>query len=95
MVHHGRERPIRILLVDDHALFRAGIISLMQNLAGMEIVGEASNGREALSFCKAHRPDVVLMDIRELFQPGDLQSRRRGLQIAQPRRQGGRPVQGA
>jgi DNA-binding NarL/FixJ family response regulator len=56
-------KPIRVLLADDHALFRAGIRSLLQTLDGIEIVGEASNGPEALDLGKKHRPDVVLMDI--------------------------------
>jgi len=51
------------LLADDHDLFRAGIRSVMQTVPGIEIVAEASNGREALSLCQVHRPDVVLMDI--------------------------------
>ena len=55
--------PIRVLLADDHQLFRAGIRSLMQTIDGVEIVAEASNGREALDLCKSHRADVVLMDI--------------------------------
>ena len=55
--------PIRVLLADDHALFRAGIRSLLQTLDGIEIVAEASNGRDAVDLCKKHRPDVVLMDI--------------------------------
>ncbi len=60
---HLRAKPIRVLLVDDHDLFRAGVRSLLQTLEDIEIVAEASNGREALSLCKAHCPDVVLMDI--------------------------------
>jgi DNA-binding NarL/FixJ family response regulator len=56
-------KPIRVLLADDHALFRAGIHSLLQNLDGIEIVAEASNGTEAVDLGKKHRPDVVLMDI--------------------------------
>ena len=56
-------RPIRVLVADDHELFRAGVRSLMQGFAGVEIVAEACNGREALRLCKTHRPDVVLMDI--------------------------------
>src|SRR5437016_6148794 len=56
-------RPIRVLLADDHGLFRAGIRSLMKTLDGIEIVAEASNGRQALDLCKTHQPDVVLMDI--------------------------------
>jgi DNA-binding NarL/FixJ family response regulator len=56
-------RPIRVLLADDHDLVRAGIRALLQGLAGIEVVAEASNGREALALIGAHRPDVVLMDI--------------------------------
>jgi DNA-binding NarL/FixJ family response regulator len=56
-------KPIRVLLADDHALFRAGIRSLLQTLDCIEIVAEASNGPEALDLGKKYRPDVVLMDI--------------------------------
>jgi DNA-binding NarL/FixJ family response regulator len=55
--------PIRVMLVDDHALFRAGIRSLLRDLDGIEVVAEASNGREAVDICKADCADVVLMDI--------------------------------
>jgi DNA-binding NarL/FixJ family response regulator len=54
---------IRVLLVDDHKLFRAGIRSLLQTLNGVDIVAEASDGRDALQQIEAHRPDVVLMDV--------------------------------
>ena len=54
---------IRIVLADDHTLVRAGIRALLQNLAGVEVVAEADDGREALRLIEAHRPDVVLMDI--------------------------------
>jgi DNA-binding NarL/FixJ family response regulator len=54
---------IRVLLVDDHKLFRAGIRSLLQTLSDIEVVAEAGDGREALRLVEAHRPDVVLMDI--------------------------------
>jgi DNA-binding NarL/FixJ family response regulator len=54
---------IRVLLVDDHKLFRAGIRSLLQTVSGVEIVAEAGDGREGLRQIEAHRPDVVLMDI--------------------------------
>ena len=55
--------PIRVLLADDHALVRAGIRALAQNLAGIEIVAEAVDGRDALALIKTHQPDLVLMDI--------------------------------
>ncbi|MGO3234485.1 MAG: response regulator transcription factor, partial [Microbacterium sp.] len=53
---------IRVLLVDDQALFRAGIRMLVSSQLDMEIAGEAGNGQEALDAVAAHRPDVVLMD---------------------------------
>jgi len=56
-------RPIQVLLADDHELFRAGIRSLLQNLADIELILEAGDGREAVRLCEAHHPDVVLMDI--------------------------------
>ena len=56
-------RGIRVLLADDHGLFRAGIRALLNALGGIEIVAEASDGREALRLVAAHQPDVVLMDI--------------------------------
>jgi DNA-binding NarL/FixJ family response regulator len=54
---------IRVLVADDHNLLRAGLRALMQSLEGIEVVAEASNGREALNLIGAHQPDVVLMDI--------------------------------
>jgi len=54
---------IRVLIADDHTLVRAGIRALVENIAGMEVVAEAADGREALALIKIHRPDVVLMDI--------------------------------
>jgi DNA-binding NarL/FixJ family response regulator len=54
---------IRVLLADDHRLFRAGIRSLLQAAGDIEIVAEAPDGREALRLATAHRPDIVLMDL--------------------------------
>ena len=54
---------IRILLADDHTLFRAGIRALLQTLGDIEVVAEANDGREALRLVEVHRPDVVLLDI--------------------------------
>ncbi len=54
---------IRILLADDHNLMRAGIRSLLEKIVGVEVVGEASDGREAFESVKVHAPNIVLMDI--------------------------------
>ena len=56
-------KPIRVLLVDDHVLVRAGIRSLVEKIPDMEVVGEAADGREALVLVRALQPAVVLMDI--------------------------------
>lgn len=56
-------KPLRIVLADDHKLVRAGLRSLLQQMPGVTVVGEAQDGREALDLVAEHRPDVVLMDI--------------------------------
>lgn len=58
---------IRILLVDDHSLFRNGIKSLLESQEGFEVVGEASNGLDGVKRAKQLKPDLVLMD---LHMPG-------------------------
>lgn len=55
---------IRILTVDDHALLRKGIASLVNVEPDMKLVGEASNGEEAIEQFRMHRPDVTLMDLQ-------------------------------
>jgi DNA-binding NarL/FixJ family response regulator len=54
---------LRVLLVDDHALVRAGIRSLLRDIEGIEVVGEAADGAEALAIAVRERPDAVLLDI--------------------------------
>jgi len=56
-------RHTRVLLAEDHALVRSGIRALLEDLSGIDVVGEVANGREALEFVATHRPDVVLMDL--------------------------------
>lgn len=56
-------KPTRVLLADDHSLIRIGVRTLVEQLGGMEVVGEASDGRMALEMIKKHYPDLVLMDI--------------------------------
>jgi DNA-binding NarL/FixJ family response regulator len=56
--------PVRVLLVDDDDLMRAGLEAVLSSDATVDVVGEASDGRRALEQVRAHRPDVVLMDVR-------------------------------
>jgi two-component system NarL family response regulator len=56
--------PIRVLLVDDHQLFRRGVASLLSGREDIEVVGEASNGAEAVERARELMPDVILMDIK-------------------------------
>jgi DNA-binding NarL/FixJ family response regulator len=55
--------PIRILIADDHPMFRFGIRALLSAEPGMEILGEATNGQEAVSLATSLKPDLILMDI--------------------------------
>jgi DNA-binding NarL/FixJ family response regulator len=55
--------PIRVLLADDHALFRQGVASLLATEPDFEVVGEAADGREAVEMARALTPDVILMDV--------------------------------
>ncbi|HEX9635526.1 MAG TPA: response regulator transcription factor [Candidatus Limnocylindria bacterium] len=57
-------RSIRILIADDHEVVRIGLVSLLDRQAGFRVVAEAGSGDEAVRLARAHRPDVVVMDIR-------------------------------
>jgi DNA-binding NarL/FixJ family response regulator len=57
------EGKIRIVLVDDHAVLRAGLRALLNHEPDMEVVGEAANGREAVEVAERLRPDVIVMDL--------------------------------
>jgi len=56
--------PVRVLLVDDDDLMRAGLRAVLRSDPAVEVVGEAANGRSAVTAARTHRPDVVLMDVR-------------------------------
>ena len=56
--------PIRVLLADDHTLFRKGLDTLLKQIEGIEVIGEAANGEEAMSQAQELVPDVILMDIK-------------------------------
>jgi DNA-binding NarL/FixJ family response regulator len=55
---------IRVLIVDDHTLFRDGLRALLASIPDIEVVGEAPSGKEALRLAADHQPDVILMDIQ-------------------------------
>jgi len=76
---------IRVVLVDDQALFRAGIRMLVSSQPDLEVVGEAGNGQEAIAVVRATRPDVVMMDIRMPVMDG-LTATARILEEADPPR---------
>lgn len=56
-------KPIQVLLADDHAMFRAGLRALLDAESNIEIVGEASNGDEAVDMARTEKPDIVIMDL--------------------------------
>lgn len=55
--------PIRVLLVDDHDMVRRGLAVFLQAFPELELIGEAADGPEAIEFCNATPPDVILMDV--------------------------------
>ncbi|CAM5444792.1 DNA-binding response regulator [Streptomyces abikoensis] len=56
--------PVRVLLCDDHAVVRAGLLALLASAPGIEVAGEAGSGEEAVVLAARLRPDVVLMDLQ-------------------------------
>ena len=56
-------QAVKIIIADDHTLIRAGIRQLLQNIKGVEVIAEASNGREAVQLIKELLPDIVLLDV--------------------------------
>ena len=58
------EKPIRVLIVDDHAMVRKGLAAFLLVQVDLELAGEAGNGEEALRLCQQLQPEVVLMDLK-------------------------------
>jgi len=79
----GQKDSVRVLVVDDHLVVRAGVCNLLSGVADIEVVGEAEDGRQAVEEAKRCAPDVVLMDLR-LPQLSGVEATRQIL-AAQPR----------
>ena len=62
--------PARLVIADDHELVRAGLRIMLTGQWGLEVVGEAANGREALTLCRRLQPDLALLDVRMPEQDG-------------------------
>ena len=57
------DRPVRVVVVDDHPVFRLGMVSLLGSLAGIDVVGEAADHADAVRVVDRTTPDVVVMDL--------------------------------
>ncbi len=65
-----KARPARLVIADDHELARAGLRTMLTGQRGLELVGEAATGREALTLCRRLQPDLALIDVRMPEQDG-------------------------
>jgi NarL family two-component system response regulator LiaR len=63
----GETDPIRVMIVDDHSMVRRGLVAYLEDEPDLELVGEATDGQEAVQLCEQAKPDVILMD---LVMPG-------------------------
>ncbi len=70
------QKPIQILIVDDHAMLRKGLAVFLMSYPDLKLVGEAANGTEGLALCADQHPDVVLMDIMMPIMDGIAATRR-------------------
>src|SRR5437588_8358226 len=68
MSNNGLQRrksgPAQLVIADDHELVRAGLRAMLTGQRGLEVVGEAANGREVLALCRRMQPDLALIDVR-------------------------------
>jgi DNA-binding NarL/FixJ family response regulator len=68
---NGKGSLIRLLVVDDHKIVREGLVSLLSEQQDIEVIGEAGNGREAITLASTLHPDVIIMDISMPLMNGD------------------------
>jgi NarL family two-component system response regulator LiaR len=59
----SEQKPIRVMVVDDHAMVRTGLAAFLEVSDDLDLVGQASSGRQAIALCDQLRPDVILMDL--------------------------------
>lgn len=64
MITAGTDRPLRVMVVDDHPIVREGIVGVLESVAELVVVAQAGDGVEAIELAKATTPDLVLMDLR-------------------------------
>ncbi|MCL5281306.1 MAG: PAS domain S-box protein [Planctomycetes bacterium] len=76
---------LRVLLVDDHDVVRAGLAALLRDTPGIELVGEAPDGREAINLANDLKPDVVIMDVSMPLMNGDQATRQIKMHLPQTR----------
>src|SRR5918998_2848277 len=79
------ESPIRVVLADDHTMFRQGLKEMLATDEGIEVVGEAENGAEAVNLAQEKLPDVVVLDV-EMPVMGAQEAMDRLLRISPPPR---------
>jgi NarL family two-component system response regulator LiaR len=75
--------PIRVLIVDDHAMVRSGLTNFIHGFEWMKLVGQVGNGVEAVEFCATHEVDVVLMDMAMPMMDGS-EATRRIIELGKP-----------
>ncbi len=65
-----KPQPIRIVIADDHPIFRDGLRRLLEAEPGLKVIGEASDGNDAVKLARQLRPDIMLLDLAMPRQPG-------------------------